>query len=292
MNPLDFLLEPLGQPYVQKALLEMLMLSVVGGVVSCYIVLRGTAFLANALSHAIFPGIVIAFLLGVNAFWGGLAAGLVVVGSVTLTTRSRQVSENSAIGVIYIGAFALGVVLITAFNHVNTSGLESFLFGQLLGVGWEDILTSLIVGSLVLLVIFGLRKELLLASFDEGMARATGIPVGWINLGFLVLVTLTVVTGLPAVGNILMIAVVITPGATARLLTDRLRLMVPLACCAIALSSLAGIVVSYHFGLTPGACVVVALTLLFLLALVYATLKGRAAPARSGRPLTLTNNKP
>ena len=252
---LDFLTEPLNQPYIQKALLEMLLIALLGGVVSCYVVLRGTAFLANALAHAVFPGVIVAFLVGSDLFWGGLAAGLVVVVLVSVVERSGPVSENSAIGVIYIGAFALGIVLISAIKHVNTGGLENFLFGQLLGVGWSDILNSLIVAVLVLGLLFLFRKELLVASFDTGMARALGLPVGWLNLGFLVLVTLTVVTGLPAVGNILMVALVITPGATARLLTNRLVIMLPIASLVIVLASLGGIVISYYYGLTPGACV-------------------------------------
>ena len=263
----------------------MLLIALFGGVVSSWVVLRGTAFLANALSHAVFPGIVIAFLLGSDLLWGGLVAGLVVVLVVTLSSQITQVSENSAVGVIYIGAFALGVVLITSIKRSNSSGLEGFLFGQLFGVGWGDIFNSLIVGGLVLLILFIIRKELLLASFDEGMARSMGLPVGWLNLGFLILVTLTVVVGLPAVGNILMIALVITPGAIARLLTDRLIVMLPIACSASGIASLIGIEISYLYGLTPGACIVVALTGLFLVALAFSSLKTRRAGLKAARAI-------
>ncbi len=273
---LDFLLEPIGQIYVQKALVELLLIAVLCGVVSSYVVLRGVAFLANALSHGIFPGIVVAFLLGSNLFWGGLIAGLVIVIGVTLTERNQYVSENSAIGVLYIGSFALGIVLITSIKHSNTGGLEGFLFGQLFGVGWGDVISTLLVGFLVLGLIFLVRKELLLASFDAQMGRAMGLPVGWLNLGFLILVTLTVVTGLPAVGNILMIALVITPGATARLLTARLGPMMLLGTLSVLLASLGGVYMSYYLGLTPGACVVVVLTGLFLAALVYSFGRTRA----------------
>jgi manganese/iron transport system permease protein len=270
---LNFLLEPFSQVYIQRSLIEMTLLGILCGVVSIYVVLRGVAFLANALSHSIFPGIVIALLLGGNLFWGGLVAGLVVVVSISLVENNEKVNESTAIGVLYIGAFGLGIVLVSGIKQAGTSGIEHFLFGQLFGVGWSDVLNTLLISLLVLLVIFLMRKELLLTSFDETTARAMGLPVRRIKLGFLVLVALTVVTGLPAVGNILMIALVITPGATARLLTYRLLPMMFIAVGVVILASVIGVLVSYYLGLTPGACVVVALTGLFLLAMGYNTLK-------------------
>jgi manganese/iron transport system permease protein len=270
---LNFLLEPFSQVYIQRSLIEMTLLGILCGVVSIYVVLRGVAFLANALSHSIFPGIVIALLLGGNLFWGGLVAGLVVVVSISLVENNEKVNESTAIGVLYIGAFGLGIVLVSGIKQAGTSGIEHFLFGQLFGVGWSDVLNTLLISLLVLLVIFLMRKELLLTSFDETTARAMGLPVRRIKLGFLVLVALTVVTGLPAVGNILMIALVITPGATARLLTYRLLPMMFIAVGVVILASVTGVLVSYYLGLTPGACVVVALTGLFLLAMGYNTLK-------------------
>jgi manganese/iron transport system permease protein len=288
----EFLLEPLGQIFIQRSLVEMTLLGLLCGVVSTFVVLRGVAFLANALAHSIFPGIVVAFLLGGDLFWGGLAAGLVVVAGVSLVENNEQVSESSAIGVLYIGAFGLGIVLISAIKRANTGGLDNFLFGQLFGVGWNDVLNTLLVTLLVLLVIFLIRKELLLTSFDEQAARALALPVRRLKMGFLVLVALTVVTGLPAVGNILMIALVITPGATARLLTDHLGKMMVIAVGVSLLASLGGVLASYHLGLAPGACVVVTLTGLFLAALLFAWLKnGRAAafPARTGLNLPSEN---
>ena len=270
---LNFLLEPLGQVYVQRSLVEMILLSLLCGVISAYVVLRGVAFLVNALGHAVFPGIVVAFLLGGDLFWGGLAAGLIVVVSISLVEANRQVSESTAIGVLYIGAFGLGIVLVSGIKRANTGGLDHFLFGQLFGVGWSDVLNTLLVSLAVLLVIFLVRKELLLTSFDEQAARAMGLPVRRLKLTFLVLVALTVVTGLPAVGNILMIALVITPGATARLLTHRLVMMMAIAAGVALVASVGGVLASYYLGLAPGACIVVALTGLFLAALVYSYLK-------------------
>lgn len=270
---LNFLLEPLGQVYIQRSLVEMILLGILCGVISTYVVLRGVAFLVNALGHSVFPGIVIAFLLGGDLFWGGLAAGLVVVVSISLVEYNQQVSESTAIGVLYIGAFGLGIVLVSGIKRANTGGLDHFLFGQLFGVGWGDVLNTLLISLLVLTVIFLIRKELLLTSFDEQTARAMGLPVRRLKLAFLMLVALTVVTGLPAVGNILMIALVITPGATARLLSNRLFKMMLIAVGVAILASLGGVLASYHLGLAPGACVVVALTGLFLVALVFSFLK-------------------
>jgi manganese/iron transport system permease protein len=276
---LNFLLDPLGQVFVQRSLVEMLLLGLLCGVVSAYVVLRGVAFLVNALGHAVFPGIVVAYLVGGDLFWGGLAAGLIVVVSISLAERNQQVSESTAIGVLYIGAFGLGIVLVSGIKQAGTGSLDNFLFGQLFGVGWNDIFNTLLVSALVLSIIFLIRKELLLISFDVQAARAMGLPVGWLKLAFLILVALTVVTGLPAVGNILMIALLITPGATARLLTDRLFKMMFIAVGVVLLAGVSGILASYHMGLAPGACVVVALTVIFLLALLYSSVKS----ALSGR---------
>ncbi len=286
---LNFLLDPLGQVFVQRSLLEMLLLGLLCGVVSVYVVLRGVAFLVNALGHAVFPGIVVAYLVGGDLFWGGLAAGLIVVVSISLAERNQQVSESTAIGVLYIGAFGLGIVLVSGIKRAGTGGLDNFLFGQLFGVGWGDVFNTLLVSGLVLGVIFLVRKELLLISFDIQAARAMGLPVGWLKLLFLILVALTVVTGLPAVGNILMIALLITPGATARLLTDRLFKMMVIAVGVVLLAGVGGILASYHLGLAPGACVVAALTVLFLAALLFSTVKS----ALAGRNFSnLPSNRP
>lgn len=270
---LNFLLDPLNTVFVQRSLLEMVLLGLLCGVVSTYVVLRGVAFLVNALGHSVFPGIVVAYLVGGDLFWGGLAAALVVVVSISLAERNRQVSESTAIGVLYIGAFGLGIVLVSGIRHAGGGNLDNFLFGQLFGVGWSDVFNTLLISLLVLGVIFLVRKELLLISFDVQAARALGLPVGWLKLVFLILVALTVVTGLPAVGNILMIALLITPGATARLLTDRLSRMMFIAVGVVILAGVGGILASYHLGLAPGACVVVALTVLFLLALLVSSLR-------------------
>lgn len=266
---MDTISSALGQVFVQRSLVEMFLIAIICGVISSYVVLRGVAFLTSALSHAIFPGIVISFILGGDLFWGALVAGLVVVVGVSLVERNRQVSENSAIGVLYIGAFAIGIVLISSLTQSNAAGLENFLFGQLFGIGWSDILSTLLVGIIVVGAIFLLRKEFLLTSFDNTMANAMGYPARWLNLGFLILVTLTVVTGIPAVGNILMIALVITPGAIARLLTRRLPNMMLIGTLSVLIASLVGIFLSYFLDLAPGACVVVVLTALFLLALLF-----------------------
>jgi manganese/iron transport system permease protein len=285
---LNFLSDPLNQVFVQRSLLEVLLLGLLCGVVSSYVVLRGVAFLVNALGHAVFPGIVVAYLVGGDLFWGGLAAGLIVVVSISLAERNQQVSESTAIGVLYIGAFGLGIVLVSGIKRASTGSLDNFLFGQLFGVGWNDVLNTLLVSLVVLGIIFLIRKELLLVSFDTQAARALGLPVGWLKLVFLILVALTVVTGLPAVGNILMIALLITPGATARLLTDRLVKMMFIAVGVVVVAGLVGILASYHLGLAPGSCVVVALTGLFLLALLYTSVRN----AFSARPSDRSSGGP
>jgi ABC-type Mn2+/Zn2+ transport system permease subunit len=268
---LDWLIEPFTTTFTQNALKELALISVLSGVVGVYVVLRGIAFIVDGLSHAILPGIAVALLMGGNTFAGAFVAALVVTVLVSFTSRHEQVSEDSATGIFFTGAFALGVILTTlALSGKSLRGTSvDILFGQLFGVTEQDLTNTLLVGGLVTLLFVALRKELLLSSFDPSMSRAMGYSGWWLDLALYLGVALTVVVALPAVGNILVLAFLITPAATARLLTDRLYRLIILSAVFAFLASLIGIYLSYYMRLAGGASIVTVSSLLFLLALAF-----------------------
>jgi manganese/iron transport system permease protein len=254
-----WLVEPFAHAFMQRALIEVILMGAVTGAIGTYVVLRGLSFIGDALSHAIFPGVVIAFLLGRSVFLGALAFGLLTSASIVVLATTRRVKEDSAIGVLFAGSFALGVVLISTTRNYSRD-LAAFLFGNVLGVTTTDIALSAAVGGLVLLLLVLLHKELLLVAFDREAAQAMGVPVFWVNLLLLAMISLTIVVSLSAVGNILVVAMLVTPAATARLLTDRLPIMLGLSAAIGAVSGVVGLVISYHANVAAGGTIVLVAT--------------------------------
>ena len=283
---INWLLDPFASPYagglVRNALWELLLISVIGGVVGTYIVLRGLVFIVDALTHAIFPGVVIAFLVGADFFVGAFISGIVVAVLIAQVARNRRVSEDSAIGVIFTGAFSLGVVLLSSLKSYGRS-LEGFLFGDILGITDSDLIVGGVFVILILGAIFAVRKELLLTSFDEGMARAIGLPVARLELFLYLVIAATVVVSLPIVGNILVLAFLVTPAATARLFTDRIYRMMPVAILIGMLASLVGLYLDYYANVAGSAGVVVVATVFFLVGLVISPRYGLIIRLRQGR---------
>jgi manganese/iron transport system permease protein len=259
---LEWFAEPLRYEFMRRALLEVVIMGTVTGAIGCYVVLRGLAFMGDALSHAIFPGIAIAFLLGRNVLLGALAFGMLTAVLIAIAATNRRVKEDSAIGVLFAGMFALGVVLISSSRHFARD-LASFLFGNVLGVTAFDIALSLGVGAIVLLLLGLFHRELLMTSFDRAGAQAMGVRVFWLDLLLLLLVSLTIVVSLSAVGNILVLAMLITPAAAARLLTDRLPVMMAWSAGIGAGSGLLGLIISYHSNVAAGGTIVLVATLAF-----------------------------
>ncbi|HEX2910310.1 MAG TPA: metal ABC transporter permease [Chloroflexia bacterium] len=260
---------------MQTALLEMALLSVLVAVVGTFIVLQGKAFLALALSHGIFPGIVIAYLTGWDYLALSLIAGIIISLAVGLVGRNRRVGSDSAIAAIYTGTFAFGIVLVSSIKTFR--GLTDILFGRPFATTWSDISLTGLTCFILLGLMLIMRKGLLLATFDRNMALAVGFPVVAIELGFLAIVAVSVITALPAVGNIQLVALLITAPATARLLTSQLVPMMLLAGLVSLSGSLIGLYAAYHFDLTPGSTIVAALTVLFTLALIFSPDQGLLA---------------
>ena len=273
---MDFLTEPLGLEIFRRALLEAVVMGATCGAIGAYVVLRRLAFIGDALAHAVFPGVVLAYVAGLPIFAGAMVAGTVTSLAIAVVSRGERIREDTAIGIFFAGAFALGIVLISTQSGYQRD-LSAFLVGDLLGVGWGDIAVSALTGAGVIGLLVALRKELLLVSFDRTFAQALGYPVFAIELLLLLLLTATIVVSLQAVGIILVLAMLVTPAATARLLVDRLTPMMLLGAALGAAYGIVGWYVSYHAGWSPGGSIVLIATLAFLVAFVFSPSHGLLA---------------
>ncbi len=266
---IEYFTEPWEYGFMQRAAFEVMILGVVCGVIGCFVVLRGLAFIGDALAHAVFPGVVLSYLAERSILIGAFVFGSFTALGVGLLSRSRRVSEDSAIGVLFAAFFALGVVLISRQAGFKKD-LGSLLFGNVLGVSTGDVWVTLAVGGVVLGVTALLFKELTLVAFDGVLARSLGYPVFALDLLLLLLITATIVVSLQAVGNVLVLALIVTPPATARLLTDRLSRMVVLSAVIAVASGLVGLFASYQSDTATGGTIVLTATASFLVALLVA----------------------
>lgn len=266
MNPLQFFTD-LTNPdlsFLPKALIVAVMSSIICGVVGTHVVLRGMAFIGDAVAHSVFPGLAIAFVVEGNLVLGGTIAGLVTAVLVAVFAQNRRLNETSIIGVLFVAAFALGVVIISQAPGYAGS-LEQFLFGSITGIPDSDLIVVAVTGLVVLGLLFLFHKELVTVSLDRESARAMGIPVFWFDLLLYMLVTFAVVVSVQTIGNILVLALLVTPAATARLVTDRLGVMMAISPVIGGLGALVGLYVSWGWDLPTGGTIVLVLTVVFLL---------------------------
>ncbi len=270
---LEWLTNPLAYAFMQRGLLASLIVGVVCAVIGCYVVLRGMAFLGDALAHAILPGIAIAYLLQGNLTIGALIAAVAVALLIGLFSRQGAIREDTAIGILFAAALSLGVALISSIRTYATD-LSHILFGNVLGVSSTDLWLAAGLGAFVLLSVVVLYKPLLVISFDPVLAATLRWPAELLRNGLLVLLALTIVISLQTVGVGLVTAMLVTPGATAYLLTRRLPVMMLLAALVGAFSSLAGLYISYYANIASGAAVVLTATACFLLAFLLAPERG------------------
>jgi ABC-type Mn2+/Zn2+ transport system permease subunit len=269
----DLLVEPLRYPFMVRGLLASLMVGTLCAVVGTYIVLRGMAFFGDALAHAILPGVAVAYLLEINLLWGALVMGLIIAVGIGTLSRRSEIKEDTAIGVIFAASFALGVALLSTVQAYSVD-LTHILFGNVLGVSATDLWLTGGLGLLVLLGVVLLYKELLVISFDPILAATLRLPLGLLGYLLLILVALTVVISLQTVGVALMVAMLVTPAATAYLLTRRLWHMMIVGATVGATSSVAGLYVSFYVNIASGAAVVLFCTALFVLAFLFAPGRG------------------
>lgn len=263
---LDGLLAPLQYAFMVRGMIAAVIVGVVSAVLGTYVVLRGMAFFGDALAHAVLPGVAIGYLAGggsrTGVFWWALGTALISAFAMGSVSRSAKLKQDTAIGIIFAGMFALGVVLISLVRNY-TADLTHFLVGDVLGVGRQDLLLTAIFGVLILLVIFALYKEFLLTSFDPTLAATLRLPVRTLDSLLIGLIAVSIVVSLQTVGVTLMVAMLITPAATASMLTRRLPRMMAIAAVIAVFSGISGLYLSYYLNLASGAAIVLICTAIF-----------------------------
>lgn len=263
---------PFAFPFMQQAFAISLLVAVPMALLSCFLVLKGWSLMGDAISHAVLPGIVIAYVAGVPLAVGAFGSGLLCAVATGYIKANTRVKEDTVMGVVFTGLFAFGLVL---FTKVRTDlHLDHILFGNILGLEAGDLRAMVITSGLVLAVILALRRDLLLYCFDPAQARTIGLRTGLLYYLLLSLLAVTIVVSLKAVGIILVIAMLVTPGCVAYLLTDRFGRMLAIAVVTAVGSSLVGVYVSFFLNASTGACIVLVQALVFLLTLGFAPKHG------------------
>lgn len=274
---LDLILGPLQYAFMVRGLISVVIVGIVCATVGTFIVLRGMALFGGALAHAILPGVAVGYLVSGGArgalfWWGLLAAVLTALGIGKIGKRSR-LKEDTAIGILFAGMFALGIALISMVRSYAVD-LAHFLFGNVLGVSTEDIWLSAVFGGLIVLIIFLLYKEFVVISFDPTLAQTLRLPADLLRYLLLVLIAVAIVVSLHTVGIALMVAMLVTPAATAYLLTRRLPVMISLAALFGASSGVIGLYISFYFSIASGPAIVLVCTAFFLIAMTLTPGKG------------------
>jgi manganese transport system permease protein len=276
---MSWLIEPLTHAFMLRALLVSALVGGVCGLLSCYMTLKGWALMGDAVSHAVMPGVVVAYALGLPFSLGAFVFGVGSVAAIGFVKQKSRIKEDTVIGLVFTGFFALGLVLVSKVR--SNIDLTHILFGNVLGISSSDIQQTLLISSLVVSLLLVFRRDLLLFCFDPTHARSIGINTGLLHYLLLSVLSLTAVVGLQTVGVILVVAMLVTPGATAYLLTDRFDRMTLLAIGSSVLSSVLGVYVSYWSDSSTAGCIVLVQTALFLMAFLFAPrygiLKGQRA---------------
>ncbi|MCW5846362.1 MAG: metal ABC transporter permease [Anaerolineae bacterium] len=280
---MDFLLEPLQYDFIVRALLAAGIVGVVCSILGVYIVLRGMAFLGDAMAHTILPGVVAAFLLGWPLAVGALIMGVLTALGIGVLTERTALKEDTAIGVIFAGLFALGVAMLSLRGNYSID-LAHFLFGNLLGVSSGDLLLTAVLGAVVLVLIFLFYKEFLVISFDPVLAETLRLPTRFLNYLLLILIAVTIVVALQVVGVALMLAILVTPAATASFVTRRLPSMMIVSAVIGVFSGVVGVYASYYLNIPSGPAVVLTATLIFLLGLAVAAGRNRRGALETSAP--------
>ena len=275
---LTWLMEPLKQDFMVRALLVSILVSCVCGLLSCFMTLKGWALIADAVSHAVVPAVVIAYALNLPFAVGAFVFGVGSVAVIGYIKQMTRIKEDTVIGLVFTGFFALGLTLISKVR--STIDLSHILFGNVLGISSSDILQTVVISLLVLTVLMVFRRDLILFCFDPTHARSIGINTGVLHYLLLSMLSLAAVAGLQTVGIILVVAMLVTPGATAYLLTDRFDRMVWIAILSAVLSSVLGIYWSYWMDASTAGCIVLVQTGLFLLSFLFAPRHGLLAQQR------------
>jgi manganese/iron transport system permease protein len=272
------LLTPLHYDYMLRAMLVCGLVGATGGFLSSFITLKGWSLMGDALSHAVVPGVALAYLAGLPFSVGAFSTGLLAAGAMAIVKKKTALREDAVIGIVFTSFFALGLLLISLFP--TRVDLRTIILGNILGIAGSDVTQMIIVAAITFLVL-GLKwRDLLLVSFDPAQARALGMPVFFLQALLLALLAAAAVAALQAVGAVLVVAVLVTPGATAYLLTDRFGMMIVISCLLGAITGVAGAYASYFVDGATGGCIVTLQAALFVLAWIFAPKHGLIASRR------------
>ena len=285
----DAVTEPLEYAFMQRALLAAGLAGVVCAVVGIFVVLKGMAFMGDAVAHSSLAGMSVAYIFGGNIFWGALAWAIPASLAITLISRRANLRLDTAIGIIFASGFAVGIILMSRVTNY-TADLFGLLFGNLLGVSWSDVALISVISGVVLLIVAALYKELLFTSYDSTMSAASGIPVRLVEYLLPVLVGVTTVASLKAVGIVLVLALLVTPAATATLLARRLPGIMAYSIAVALAATVAGLYLSFYAGLPSGPSIVVVATGFVLLALLFSPSKGVLWRGRRERLAAVEDN--
>lgn len=273
MSFIDTLLMPFQFDFMRNALIISVLIAIPTALLSCFLILKGWSLMGDAMSHAVFPGIVIAYIVGLPYAVGAFTAGMLCALATGFLKENSRIKQDTVMGVVFSGMFGLGLVLFTSIE--SDVHLAHILFGDMLGIGWQDILET----SLIVLIATGFIvikwRELMLFCFDPVQARVSGLPVRLLHYGLLVVLSLTIVGVLKAVGIILAISMLITPGATAFLLTRTLGTMLPVSLLVAVGSAFSGVYLSFFIDSAPAPTIVMLMTLVFIAAFLISTRRTR-----------------
>jgi ABC-type Mn2+/Zn2+ transport system permease subunit/Mn-dependent DtxR family transcriptional regulator len=272
-----YIIEPLQYEFIQRALIASVTIGLSTGLIGTYIMLRRMSLIGDALAHAVLPGVVISFMVAgkgqLTLFLGAVAAGIITVLLIGFVNRNSKIKEDTSIGIIFTGAFALGVLLVSQLKQVHID-LSSYLFGDVLGVSTGDIILSAIITIIILLTVILFYKQLLITSFDPTMALTIGISTTVVHYMLMTLLSMSIVSGLQSVGVVLLVAMLITPPATAYMLTSSLKKILFLSSLFGVLASVIGLYLSYHFNFSSGASIVLVAVTFFMLAFLFSPKEG------------------
>jgi ABC-type Mn2+/Zn2+ transport system permease subunit len=286
VNPIAFLLDPFSFGFMQRGLAATLMIGVVCAVMGTFVVLKGLAFIGDAVSHAAFPGLVIAYILGLPLYLGGAVAAVGTALAIGLVSRRGRLRFDTSVGVLFAGTFAFGVLLFSTINGY-VGDLLGYLLGNVLGITFGDLVQVAVLGAIVLGVVLVARKELLYATFDPLGAAASGLPVAGLEYLLLGLLGVTIVVSIQAVGVILVVAMLVTPAATAQLLLIRFERLMVMAAALAMVAAVSGLYLSFYLNVASGASIVLVETLFFVLALLFGPRTGLLSRSPGRRSLAV-----
>lgn len=267
------LLLPFQFAFMNNAFLIMMIIAVPTSLLSCFLVLKGWSLMGDAISHAVLPGIVLAYIIGIPLIVGAFFAGMFCALATGFLSENSRVKQDTVMGIVFSGMFGFGIVLYTKIT--TDVHLDHILFGNMLGVGADDLWTAGLIAVFVSAIVIAKRQDFLLYAFDPIQAQAVGLPARWLHYGLLSMISLTIVATLSAVGIILSIGLLIAPGAIAFLITNQFKRMLPIAVGVTVLSGFLGVYVSFYIDSAPAPTVILILTIIFIGAFIRSSMRAR-----------------